>query len=98
MRGKQCGLCKRQTTFFYCMGCHQYFCSLPPSQKKDDITDDLETDTEIIEFDLGKKQKWIATGETPSGKIARRKLDTDILVTMRATCMILAHRHKLIRR
>jgi len=67
-------------------------------KKKEDITDDLETDTEIIEFDLGKKQKWIATGETPSGKIARRKLDTDILVTMRATCMILAHRHKLIRR
>ena len=63
--------------------------------KKDDITDDLKTDTEIIEVDLGKKQKWIATRETPSGKVARRKLDTDTLVTMRATCMILAHRHKL---
>ena len=63
--------------------------------KKDDITDDLKTDTEIIEVNLGKKEKLIATGETPSGKVARKKLDTDALVIMRATCMILAHRHKL---
>ena len=71
MGGKQCGLCKRQTRF-YCMGCHQYFCSPPPSQKKDDITDDLKTDAEIIEVNLGEKQKWIATGKTPSGKVVRR--------------------------
>ena len=45
------------------MGCHQYFCNLPPSQRKEDITEDLKTDTQIIEVGLGAKQKWIATGE-----------------------------------
>ena len=94
MRGKQCGLCKRQTTF-YCMGCHQYFCSKPPSQKKDGITDDLKTEAEIIEVNLGKKKKWVASGKTQSGKVARRKLYTDTSVTMKASCMILAHRHQL---
>lgn len=94
-RGKQCGLCNRTTTF-YCMGCHQYFCNLPPSQRKEDITEDLKTDTQIIEVGLGAKQKWIATGEkTLGGKVARRKLDTDVAVAMKATCMNLAHKHKL---
>ena len=63
--------------------------------KKDDITDDLKIYKEIIEVDLGKKPKWIATGETPSGKVAIMKLDTYTLVTMQSTCMILAHRQKL---
>ena len=78
------------------MGCHQYFCNLPPSQRKEDITKDLKTDTQIIEVGLGAKQKWIATGEkTLGGKVARRKLNTDVAVAMKATCMNLAHKHKL---
>ena len=42
-------------------------------KKKDYITDDLKTEAEIIEVNLGKKQKWIASGKTQSGKVARRK-------------------------
>jgi len=64
-------------------------------KKKDGITDDLKTEAEIIEVNLGKKKKWVASGKTQSGKVARRKLYTDTSVAMKASCMILAHRHQL---
>ena len=95
LNGKVCGICKRKTTF-YCMGCHQYFCNLPPKKKKDNITEELKKETEIIEINLGKKKKWQLTGNSTSGgKNARRKIEHDFSVSMKSTCMILAHMQKL---
>ena len=77
------------------MGCYQYFCNLPPLEKKNNITKELKKGTEIIEVNIGKK-KWQLTGNTTSGgKKARRKIEHNFSVSTRSTCMILAHMHKL---
>ena len=95
MRGFQCGICSRRTTF-YCLGCHQYFCNNVPLRKKEDITEELKFESDVIEINLGTKRKWKFNGEvTSGGKLARRKIEVDFSVCIRSTCMNLAHKHKL---
>ena len=70
MNGKVCGICRRKTNFYY-MGYHQYFCNLPPLEKKDNITEELKKDTETIEINIGDTAKWQLDYRKPGGKLNR---------------------------
>ena len=69
---------------------------LPTIEKIYNTTEELNKETEIIKLNLGNKPKWYLTRDTTSGgKQSRRKMEHDYAVSMRSTCIILAHMHKL---